>query len=117
MQFTENSDPLDKATGVVTSIVRHKKSKNLVFKYWNHHIEDVEPTDSSAFEYINVDYAVRACKWSKFSSMAARIAASVMAENVHRNLGPTRKSIERARRKARKSKWSQIDQQPHQDGH
>jgi hypothetical protein len=50
----------------------------MVFKYWNHHIEDVKPTVSSAFEYINVDYAVRACKWSKFSSKAARIAASVM---------------------------------------
>ena len=113
MQFTDDSDPLDTATGVVTSIVRHKKSKKLVFKYWNHHIEDVEPTDSSAFEYINVDYAVRACKWSKFSSLAARIAASVMAEDVHRNL-PTRRSIKRARQKARKS---QIDQQPHQDGY
>ena len=87
-----------------------------MFKYWNHHIEDVKPTDSSAFEYINVDYAVRACKWSKFYSLAARIAASVMAEDVHRNL-PTRKSIERARQKARKAKWSQIDRQPHQDGY
>ena len=37
----------------------------------------MEPTDSSAFEYINVDYAVRACKWSKFHSLAVRIAASV----------------------------------------
>ena len=103
MQFTDDSDPLDTATGVVTSIVRHKKSKKLVFKYWNHHIEDVEPTDSSAFEYINVDYAVRACKWSKFRSMSARIAASVMAEDVYRNLGPTRRSIKRAKQKARKS--------------
>ena len=36
-----------------------------------------------------------------------------MAEDVHRNL-PTRRSIKRARQKARKS---QIDQQPHQDGY
>ena len=113
MQFADDSDPLDTATGVVTSIVRHKKSKKLVFKYWNHLIEDEEPTDPSAFEYINVDYAVRACKWSKFSSLAARIAASVMAEDVHRNL-PTRRSIKRARQKARKS---QIDQQLLQDGY
>ena len=28
MQFTDDSDPLDTATGVVTSIVRHNKSKN-----------------------------------------------------------------------------------------
>ncbi len=68
---------------MVTSIVRHKKSKEIVFKYWNYHTEDVEPTDSSAFEYINVDYAVRSCKWSKFSSMAAHIAASVIAEDLH----------------------------------
>ena len=116
MQFTDDSDPLDTATGVVTSIVRHKKSKKLVFKYWNHLIEDVEPTDSSAFEYINVDYAVRACKWSKFNSLAVRIAASVMEEDVHRNL-PTRKSVKRARQKARKSKWMEMQQQPPQDGH
>ena len=88
-----------------------KKSKTLFFKYWNHHVEDVEPADSSAFEYINVDYAVRNCKWSKFCSMVACIAASVMAEDVHHNLGLTRKSIKRARQKA------QIDQQPHQDGY
>ncbi len=68
----------------------------MVFKYWNRRIEDVEPTDSSAFEYITVDYVVRACKWSKFSSMAARIAASVMVEDVHRNLGPTRKKYQKS---------------------
>ena len=28
MQFTDDSDPLDTATGVVTSIVRHKKIQN-----------------------------------------------------------------------------------------
>ena len=116
MQFTDDSDPLDTATGVVTSIVRHKKSKKLIFKYWNHLIEDEEPTDPSAFEYINVDYAVRACKWSKFHSLAVRIAASVTEEDVHRNL-PTRRSVKRARQKARKSKLSQTDQQPHQDGY
>ena len=100
---------------MVTSTVRHKKSKKLVFKYWNHLIEDVEPTDSSAFEYINVDYAVRACKWSKFRSMLALIAASVMAEDIHRNLRPTRKQIKRAKQKARKSKWVEMQQQPLQD--
>ena len=76
----------------------------------------MEPTDSSAFEYINVDYAVGACKWSKFHSLAARIAASVLEEDIHRNL-PSRKSIKRARQKARKLKLSQTDQQPHQDGY
>ena len=76
----------------------------------------MEPTDPSAFEYINVDYAVRACKWFKFHALAVRIAASVMEEDVHRNL-PSRKSIKRARQKARKSKLSQTDQQPHQDGY
>ena len=88
----------------------------MVFKYWNHHIEDVKPTDPSAFEYINVDYAVCACKWPKFHSLAVRIAASVTEEDVHRNL-PTRKSVKRARQNARKSKLLQTDQQPHQDGY
>ena len=38
MQFIDDEDPLDVA--VVTSIVRHKKSKKLTFKYWNHQILD-----------------------------------------------------------------------------
>ena len=71
MQFVDDSDPLDSATGVVTSIVRHKKSNKLVYKYWNHHLFDVEPTDSSAFEYINVNYAVTNCKWSKYRFVVA----------------------------------------------
>ena len=33
MQFIDDEDPLDVATGVVTSIVRHKKSKKLILEY------------------------------------------------------------------------------------
>ena len=64
MQFIDDEDPLDVATGVVTSIVRHKKSKKLTFKYWNHQILDQEPTNPSDFEYIDLNYAVSNCKWS-----------------------------------------------------
>ena len=49
MQFTDNSDPSHTTTGVVTSIMRHKKSTKLVLKYWNHHIEDNEANNASAF--------------------------------------------------------------------
>jgi hypothetical protein len=43
MQFLDDEDQFDTATGVVTSIVRHKKSKALVFKYWNHQFTTPSP--------------------------------------------------------------------------
>ena len=55
MQFMDDENQFDTATGVVTGIVRHKKSKALIFKYWNHQVHDVKPVDESDFEFINVD--------------------------------------------------------------
>ena len=82
MQFIDDEDPSDVATGVVTSIVRHKKSKKLTFKYWNHQILDQEPTNSSDFEYIDLNYAVSNCKWSKYRPIATVIATALLAEEV-----------------------------------
>ena len=65
MQFTDDDDPDDIATGTVVSIVRHKKSRKLSFKYWDHNVLDQEPTVASSFEYIDVTYAVSHCTWSK----------------------------------------------------
>jgi hypothetical protein len=50
--FVDNEDPLDTATGVISGIVRHKKSRKLAFKYWNHQIHDCEPSSPADFEYI-----------------------------------------------------------------
>ena len=93
----DDEDQFDTATGVVTGIVRHKKSKALVFKYWNHQVHDVEPVDESDFEFINVDHAVSNCKWSKHQCATKRIAAAMVTARIvddeFRNLGPTRNSI------------------------
>ena len=78
MQFMDDEDPFDTATGVVTGIVRHKKSKALVFKYWNHQVHDAEPVDESDFEFINVNHAVNNCKWSKHQSATKRLAAAMV---------------------------------------
>ena len=91
MQFIDDEDPLDVATGVVTSIVRHKKSKKLTFKYWNHQTLYQELTDLSDFEYIDLNNAVSNCKWSKYRPLLAE------EEPVYRNRGPTRNSVRRAK--------------------
>jgi len=88
MQFVDNSDPLDTATGVVTSIARHKKSRKLVYQYWDPNIYDTEPTEPSAFDYINVNYASANCKWSKYRSVLSHIANLVAAENIFKIVSP-----------------------------
>jgi hypothetical protein len=103
MQFMDDEDPFDTATGVVTSIVRHKKSKALVFKYWNHQVHDAEPDNESDFEFINVNHAVNNCKWSKHRSVPKRIAAALvtarMVDDDFRNHGPTRNSIKQKKKR------------------
>ncbi len=66
IQFVDDADPQDTATGVVSGIVRHKNSNKLAYKFWNHHTFDSEPTDPTSFDYINVNYALTNCKWSKY---------------------------------------------------
>ena len=83
MQFIDDEDPSDVATGVLTSIVRHKKSKKLTFKYWNHQQLDQEPTNPSDFEYIDLNYAVSNCKWSKNRPTATVFATALLAEEVN----------------------------------
>jgi hypothetical protein len=105
MQFVDDADPQDTSSGVVTSIVRHKKSNKLVYKFWDHHIFDSEPTDQSSFEYINVNYAVTNCKWSKYRPLISHIATAVAAEDVYRNRGPSRSSMKRAKQRNRYVPW------------
>jgi len=108
MQFLDDEDQFDTSTGVVTSIVRHKKSKALVFKYWNHQVHDTEPVDESDFQFINVNHAVNNCKWSKHQSAIKRIAAAAVTARIlddeFRNRGLTRNSIKRETKETGTSK-------------
>ncbi len=89
MQFVDDVDPQDTATGIVTSIARHKKSNKLTYyKFCYHHTFDSEPTDPTSFDYIIVNYAVTNCKWSKYRPVLSHIAAAVAAEDENRNHGP-----------------------------
>ena len=103
MQFMDDEDQFDTSTGVVTCIVKHKKSQALVFKYWNHQVHDTEPTNEADFEYINVDHAVSNCKWSKHRSVAKRIAAALVTARIlddeFRNRGPTRSITKRDKKR------------------
>ena len=106
MQFIDDEDTLNVATGVVTSIVRHKKSKKLTFKYWNHQILDQEPTNPSDFEYIDLNYAVSNCKWSKYRPTATVFTTALLAEETYLNRGLTRNSVKRARQRKTNEKHS-----------
>jgi Reverse transcriptase (RNA-dependent DNA polymerase) len=105
MQFVDDADPQDTSSGVVTSIVRHKKSNKLAYKFWDHHIFDSEPTDQSAFDYINVNYAVTNCKWSKYRSVVAHGANLVAAEDTYRNRLPSAKQRKRSKQRNRYIPW------------
>ena len=77
MQFIDNQDPDDTATGTVTEIMRHKKTRKLVFQYWDHTVHSIAPKRLSDHEFINVQYAINSCTWQKSSTPAALNAQSV----------------------------------------
>ena len=101
MQFTDDDDPDDIATGTVVSIVRHKQSRKLSYKYWDHNVLDQEPTVATSFDYIDVTYAISHCKWSKRRPVAL-IAA---ADDFLRKKGPSRSSIRKARKRNAYVPW------------
>jgi hypothetical protein len=103
--FLDDEDPLDTATGVITGIVRHKKSRKLAFKYWNHQLYDSEPSSPSDFDYMDVKHAMSLGKWSKYKPMAALIAAAVTIEDSHRNAGISKNSKKKARQRQRYVPW------------
>ncbi len=104
-QFVDDEDPLDTAMGVVSGIVRHKKSRKLAFKYWDHHLYDNEPSSPAEFAYIDLKYALSKCKWSKYKPLVARIAAMANLDDNYRNHGPSRNNKKKARQRQRYVPW------------
>ncbi len=104
-QFVDDEDPADTTAGVAVGIERHKKSRKLVFKYWNHHIHDIEPNSPFDYDYIDVKYAVSKCKWSKYKPTITRIAAVVTVEEGYRNAGISKNSKKKARQRQRYVPW------------
>ena len=89
MQFIEEKDPDDTATGIVVSIVRHKESRKPAFRYWDHTTFDQAPTKAAGFNYLDVTHAVTHCRWAKPGSKFSSVA-SVILEDLQRNRGPSR---------------------------
>jgi hypothetical protein len=104
-QFVDDEDPLDTAMGVVSGIVRHKKSRKLAFKYWDNHLHDNEPSSPAEFAYIDLQYAISNCKWSKYKPLAARMAAMAILEDTYRNHGPSLNNKKKARQRQRYVPW------------
>ena len=101
MKFIDDKDPADTCTGTVESIVRHKKSKKLSFKYWDHNVHSATPKRDKDFEYLNVKYGLEDCTWKKANSVTLLVAASVVSDQVFLNRGPTRNAIKKAKQKER----------------
>ncbi len=89
----------------MTGIVRLKKLNKLAYNFWKNHTFDSEPTDPTSFDYINVNYAVTNCKWSKYRSALSYIATAVAAEDKYRNRGPSPNSVKRAKQRNRYTPW------------
>ena len=100
MKFIDDKDPNDVATGIVVSIVRHKKSRKLAFKYWDHTKFDQAPTKAADFNYLDVTYAVSNCRWFK-PDHKVPVAASITLDELHRNHGPSRNIVKKARQRQR----------------
>ena len=95
MQFLDNTDPNDTATGIIVAIVRHKKSHKLAYRCWDDHtIHATAPKDEASFDYMDVNYATQNCKWSKV------VKAAFLAV-----MPPSRKSVKKARQRARYIPW------------
>ena len=111
MQFIDNKDPNDTATGTVTEIMRHKKTHKLVFQYWDHTVYSIAPTRFSDHEFINVQYAVTSCTWRKPSTPAALSAQSLPTEqpNSPRESRNTQKKA-RQRQRPRVEWYHKLDQ-------
>jgi len=75
MQFSDDSDPTDSVVGTVTNILRHRKTRKLVFQYWDHAVHGSAPTRPADFDYIDTKYAVAACKWKPAPRQSAHSAA------------------------------------------
>ena len=101
MQFIDDEDLDDIATGTVVSIVRHKKSRKLAYKYWDHNVLAQEPTVAAFLEYIDVNYTISHCKWSKYRPAALIVAANDLMQNQ----APSRNSIRKARKRDKYVPW------------
>ena len=95
MQFLDDTDPSDTYTGIIVSIVRHKKSRKLAYKYWDHTIHTTVPKDETSFDYMDVSYAIKNCKWSK-TTKAALTASAV---------SPSLNTVKKAKQRARYVPW------------
>ena len=47
------------------TVVKHKKSNKLQYKYYDDSQYDEPPKDKSAYSYINVKYCLENCKFEK----------------------------------------------------
>ena len=96
-QFIDDEDPNDIFTGTVESIVRHKQSRKLAFKYWDHINQPAKPKRNNAYSYLDVTYGLTNCRWSSVSALTSALA-SIAIDEGFRNRGPTRTQKRNSRR-------------------
>jgi hypothetical protein len=101
-QFTSILDPTNITTGTVHSIVRHKTSKKLVFRYWDHTVSVKPPHRTGALLYMDATYALNSCAWAK---PRKHVLAAIEAEQMFRNNGPTRNTVKKSRQRKRYIPW------------
>ena len=102
MKFIDNEDPMDTVSGVIISVVKHKKSRKLQFKYYDDNLFDEPPKGGKSFEYINVKYALQHCTFQKYVSHWAALVELVDMEERQYNFGTTQSTKRRKQQRQRR---------------
>ena len=104
MIIIDHSDTSDSIDGKIVSIVKHKRSRKLCYKYYDYREHEKPPKDPKQFDYIPISYALINCKFSKATSLMQFIAASVLEDQNSRNYGhpnPKRRKQKKQRQRPR----------------
>jgi hypothetical protein len=110
MRFVDDKDSNDIAYGIITKVVKHKKSNKLQYQYYNDHDFDEPPKDKNDYSYINIKYCLDNCKFEKVKPLIASLATYINAENKVYNLGSLLSKTQRRnkiRRQRPRLEWYQ----------
>ena len=78
--FIDTTDAPEIIEGIITTIVRERKSRSLCYKYYDSNLFATAPRNKDKFEYIVVKWELSNVKFSKSKPTMQAIANSIIAE-------------------------------------
>jgi hypothetical protein len=86
--FVDTTDAPEIIEGIITTIVRERKSRSLCYKYYDSNMYASAPRNKDKFEYIVVKWALPNVKFSKSKPILQAIANAIVNEQKFLNNGP-----------------------------